>query len=361
MTRVYNFSAGPAMLPREVMQQAQEEFLDWQGLGASVMEISHRSNEFSQLGKESEQDLRDLLNIPNNYRIIFIPGGGRGQFSMVPMNLLNGYHKAAYVHTGIWGTHASEEAARYCEVDVVASDEANRYTRITPQSEWKPFQDAAYLHYVDNETVNGVEFSFVPETGTVPLVSDMSSNLLTRPFDITQYGLIYACAQKNIGPAGVTIVIIRDDLLQREPLTTTPCMYRYHLHVENDSLYNTAPTYPWYISSLVLKWIKRQGGVSVMSERNQRKSSKLYAFIDQSDFYNNPVDLAARSRMNVPFTLENDKFDTLFLEEADKNGLMGLKGHRFVGGMRASIYNAMPEEGVDTLISFMREFERKHG
>lgn len=361
MTQVYNFNAGPAMLPIPVMQQVKEELLDWNGLGMSVMEISHRSKPFMKFGKQSEQDLRDLLNIPDNYKILFLPAGGRGQFSMVPMNLINGYKTAAYVHTGIWGTHASEEAERYCDVNVIASSESTRYTTIPPQAQWQSFSDAAYVHYVDNETVNGVEFSFTPNTGDVALVSDMSSNLLTRPLDVSKYGLIYACAQKNIGPAGVTIVIIRDDLLKREPLPTTPCMYRYHLHAENDSLYNTPPTFPWYVSGLVLQWVKREGGVAEMDRRSKLRSQALYHYIDKSSFYHNPVEQSARSRMNVIFNLADSKLEDDFLHQAEAAGLMGLKGHRYLGGMRASIYNAMPQSGVDTLISFMQEFERRHG
>lgn len=361
MNRVFNFSAGPAMLPEDVMHQAQEEFMNWKGCGISVMEISHRGSEFMRLAEESKQDLRDLLNIPENYHILFLHGGARSQFAMVPMNLLGSKKKAAYIQTGIWSQIAAEEARRYADVQLVVNTESTKFTTIPPQQQWQsPDDDVAYLHCTDNETINGVEFSYVPDHYDLPLITDMSSNILSRPFDVRQFGLIYACAQKNLGPAGVTLVIIRDDLLQLEPLVATPSMFRYQLHVENNSLLNTAPTYPWYITSLVLKWLKKQGGVGVMAERNWRKAQKLYDYIDRSDFYFNPVNPAVRSRMNIIFTLPNEKLDTQFVDQAKKAGLVGLKGHRYLGGIRASIYNAMPEAGVDFLLEFMDDFSNKN-
>ncbi len=359
MARVFNFSAGPAMLPTEVMEQAQAEFMDWQHSGMSVMEISHRSAEFMALAKESTDDLRELLNVPNNYRILFLHGGARSQFAMVPMNLLNHKKQAAYVQTGVWSKLAAQEARLYCDVKLVADTEASQFTSIPPQSEWQSCNDAAYLYYVDNETVNGVEFHDVPESHGLPLVSDMSSNILSRPFDVAQYGVVFACAQKNLGPAGVTCVIIRDDLLQCEPIATTPSMFRYQEHAAKNSLLNTSPTYPWYMVSLVLKWVKKSGGVAEMAKRNARKSQKLYDYIDANDFYRNPVAVDCRSRMNVIFTLPTQALDAQFVEQATRAGLTGLKGHRFVGGLRASIYNAMPEAGVDALLNFMDDFKKK--
>lgn len=361
MPRAYNFSAGPATLPLEVLAEVQDAFLDWENQGASILEISHRSAAFDEVADASVAAFRALLSIPDNYHVLFMPAGGRGQFSMVPMNLLGGKRKAAYVNTGLWGSLSHEEAMHYCDAQVVASGEPDQFRSIPAQSTWADFSDAAYLYTVDNETINGVEFPFIPETGDVPLVSDMSSNLLSRPFDINRYGLIFACAQKNIGPAGITVVIIRDDLLAREPIRDTPAMFRYKNHADNRSFFNTPPTFAWYVCGLVLKWVQREGGVSVMAERSARKSAKLYACIDQSDFYQNQVDLAVRSRMNVPFTLADAALDGVFLQEAKAAGLIGLKGHRYVGGMRASLYNAMPEEGVDALVTFMQDFERRHG
>lgn len=363
MHRVFNFSAGPAMLPEEVMQQAQKEFMDWHNLGTSVMEISHRGKPFKAIAEESIQDVRDILNIPDNYHVLFLAGGSRSQFAMVPMNLLdNGsYKKTAYIQTGIWGQIAIAEAKRYCDVDIIADSENTRFTTIPEKKEWKTFdKQHAYLHYVDNETINGVEFPFIPESNNIPLVCDMSSNIFSRPFDINQFGLVYACAQKNLGPAGITLVIIRDDLAKRTPLDATPSMFRYSLQVENNSMLNTCPTFPWYMAGLVLKWIKKQGGLEALGKKNQKKAEKLYNYIDKTDFYTNPVDHRYRSRMNVIFTLPEKSLDEKFVAEAEKVGLYGLKGHRFLGGIRASIYNAMPEKGIDTLVDFMKTFEKEN-
>jgi len=358
MSRVYNFSAGPAMLPEEVLEQAAQEMKDWHGSGMSVMEMSHRGKEFISIAEEAEADLRELLSIPDNYKVLFLQGGASSQFSMVPMNLLKGKTTADYINTGYWSKKAIAEAKRYCDVNIVASGESTNFTSIPPRSEWSLNPEAAYVHYTPNETIGGVEFHEIPEVGDVPLVADMSSTILSRPIDISRFGLIYAGAQKNIGPAGLTIVIIRDDLIGN-PLDSTPTMFNYETHVKANSMYNTPPTYAWYIAGLVFKWIKRIGGLEKMAEINKRKAEKLYRAIDESDFYHNPVSRECRSWMNVPFTLADPSLDETFLKEAKDAGLVSLKGHRSVGGMRASIYNAMPEEGVDTLISFMKDFERR--
>ncbi len=358
MDRIYNFSAGPAMIPTEVMRQAQADFLSWNGTGMSIMEVSHRGKTFKDIAAQSMQDLRDLLSIPDNYHVLFLQGGGRSQFSMVPMNLLDGATEAAYIRTGIWGNLALEEAKRYCQVNIVADSEPQGYTTIPDQAQWNDFKNAAYLHYCDNETIHGLEFSSVPDSKGIPLVSDMSSNILSRTIDISKFGLIYACAQKNIGPAGVTIVIVRDDLLKRTPIDNTPSMFRYKLHADNNSLYNTAPTYAWYMAGLVFKWIKEQGGVSVMEEHARIKSQKLYDFIDANDFYTTQIDPRYRSRMNVSCNLPSAELSAQFIKEAETAGMSGLKGHRLLGGIRASVYNAMPEAGVDTLIQFMDDFAK---
>lgn len=360
MDRKYNFAAGPAMLPEDVLREAREELLSWHGSGMSIMEVSHRGPEFETVIHESQQDLKSLLNIPDNYHVLFLQGGARLQFSMIPMNILGSKKKAGYVNTGVWSKQALEEAKRYCDVTVVADSESDHYTSIPEYNTWQFADDLAYLYYVDNETVNGVEFPDIPETNQV-LVSDMSSNLLSRPVDISKFGIVYACAQKNIGPAGLTIVIIRDDLLEREPLAFAPSMLRYELHVKNQSLLNTPPTFSWYMAGLVFKYLKAHGGLAAMAAINQKKSQKLYEFIDSSQFYQNPVRPRYRSRMNVVFTLTDNNLDALFLKLAEKEGLTNLKGHRIVGGMRASIYNAMPEAGVDALIDFMQHFVKHHG
>jgi len=359
MTRVYNFSAGPAVIPEEVLTQAKEEMLDWQGSGMSVMEMSHRGKEFISIAEQAEVDLREILAIPSNYKVLFLQGGASTQFAMIPMNLAaNG--KADYINTGSWSKKAIGEAKHITQVNIAASTEDTKFTRAPEQEELKLDSGAAYVHYTPNETIGGVEFSYVPETGDVPLVADMSSTILSRPIDVSRYGIIYAGAQKNIGPAGLTVVIIRDDLIDKAG-DSVPAMLNYKTHVDNDSMYNTPPTYAWYIAGLVFQWIKRIGGLSAMAEINLRKADKLYAAIDNSAFYQNPVAHGSRSWMNVPFTLADAELDPMFLLQAKEAGLVTLKGHRSVGGMRASIYNAMPEAGVDALIAFMADFEKRHG
>ena len=360
MSRVFNFSAGPAMLPQAVLEKAQQEILDWQGSGMSVMEMSHRGKEFMSIASQAEADLRELMGISDDYSVLFLQGGASSQFAMVPLNLLGERKTADYVNTGAWSKKAIAEAKRYCDVNVAASSEDSKFTTAPPQDSWQSDPDAAYVHYTPNETIGGVEFPFVPDTGKVPLVADMSSTILSRPVDVSRYGVIYAGAQKNIGPAGLTVVIVRKDLMG-QALASTPTMFDYQVHAENGSMYNTPPTYSWYLAGLVFAWLKEQGGLVKMAEINKRKADKLYAAIDDSDFYANPVDPACRSWMNVPFTLANPELDAVFLQESKEEGLTTLKGHRSVGGMRASIYNAMPEEGVNNLIAFMAEFERRHG
>jgi len=360
MTRPYNFSAGPAMLPEPVLRRAQEEMLDWQGSGMCVAEMSHRGKEFLSIAQQSEADLRELLAIPDGYKVLFLQGGASSQFAMVPMNLLRGGEHADYLNTGSWSKKAIAEARRYANVNIAASTEDGNFTRAPAQDELHLSGDAAYVHYTPNETIQGVEFPYVPDTGAAPLVADMSSTLLSRPIDVARYGLIYAGAQKNIGPAGLTIVIVRDDLIG-QTLKGTPAMFDYKTHADNDSMYNTPPTYAWYLAGLVFQWLKDLGGLEGMAAINERKAGKLYAAIDASDFYTNPVEPAARSWMNVPFVLADANLDADFLAGARDAGLLTLKGHRSVGGMRASIYNAMPEEGVDALIAYMAEFERTRG
>ncbi len=360
MTRVYNFSAGPAMLPEAVLERARAELLDWHGTGMSVMEMSHRGEEFVSIARQAEADLRRLMGIPDDYHVLFLQGGATSQFAMVPMNLLRGRGRADYLDTGLWSRKAIKEARRYCEVNVAASSEAEGYTTIPPRESWRLDPQAAYVHYTPNETIGGVEFHWIPDTGDVPLVADMSSTILSRPVDVSRFGLIYAGAQKNIGPAGLTVVIVRRDLVG-ETLPGTPTMFDYAAHAEAGSMLNTPPTFAWYLAGLVFQWLLEQGGLEAMAERNRRKAEKLYAAIDASDFYRNPVDPACRSWMNVPFTLADPSLDATFLQEAKAAGLVALKGHRSVGGMRASIYNAMPEEGVDRLVEFMQDFERRHG
>ncbi|RJQ52527.1 MAG: 3-phosphoserine/phosphohydroxythreonine transaminase [Nitrospiraceae bacterium] len=359
MSRIFNFSAGPAMLPVEVLEQAATEMTDWHSSGMSVMEMSHRGKEFVSIAEKAEADLREIMAVPLNYKVLFLQGGASSQFAMAPMNLLKGKNSADYINTGQWSKKAIAEAKRYCNVNIAATGEPGNFTSIPPGSEWKLNSGAAYVHYTPNETIGGVEFHFIPETGEVPLIADMSSTILSRPVDVSKFGLIYAGAQKNIGPAGLTIVIIRDDLIG-EPIPGTPVMFNYKTHADNGSMYNTPPTYAWYIAGLVFDWIKRRGGLEAMAAVNNRKAGTLYDFIDKSDFYKNPVAPECRSWMNVPFTLLNPELDGKFLEESKKAGLVALKGHRSVGGMRASIYNAMPETGVDALIAFMQEFRKKN-
>lgn len=360
MTRKYNFSAGPAMLPQEVLEKAQAEMLDWQGSGMSVMEMSHRGKEYMSIAAEAEANLREILSIPENYKVLFLQGGASSQFAAIPLNLLRGKESADYVNTGAWSKKAIAEANRYCSVNVVASSEDTSFTTIPAFESWDINQDAAYLHYTPNETIGGLEFPFIPESGDVPLVADMSSTILSRPLDVSKFGMIYAGAQKNIGPAGLTIVIVRDDLIG-DAMDITPVMMDYAVQAKGGSMYNTPPTYAWYLAGEVFKWIKEKGGLQRIGEINQRKAEKLYAAIDASDFYKNPVEVASRSWMNIPFTLANSELDAEFLSKAAERGLVTLKGHRSVGGMRASIYNAMPEAGVDALIEMMVDFENQYG
>ena len=358
MSRIFNFSAGPAMLPEVVLSRARDEMLDWNGSGMSVMEMSHRGKEFMSIAAQAEADLRELMAIPDNYKVLFQQGGASQQFSAVPLNLLHGKSGADYVNTGAWSKKAIAEGKRYCDVNVVASSEDSKFSSVPAQSDWSLNSDAAYLHYTPNETIGGVEFPFIPEVGEVPVVADMSSTILSRPVDVSRFGVIYAGAQKNVGPAGLTLVIVREDLMGNA-MQSTPAMLDYATQAGAGSMYNTPPTYSWYLAGLVFDWVKQQGGLAAMATFNKRKADKLYAAIDGSDFYANPVDLECRSWMNVPFTLADPELDQAFLEGAAAIGLKTLKGHRSVGGMRASIYNAMPEAGVDALVAFMAEFERR--
>ncbi len=360
MTRKYNFSAGPSALPESVLQQAQQEMLDWHGHGLSIMEMSHRGKAFVSVAEQAEQDLRDLLAIPDNYKVLFMQGGASSQFSMIPMNLLRGKTTADYINTGDWSGKAIKEAARYCEVNVVASTAANNFTSAPAQEELQLNPEAAYVHYTPNETIRGVEFDYIPDTGDVPLVADMSSNILSRPIDVSRFGMIYAGAQKNIGPAGLTVVIVREDLLGQS-LAFTPALYDYKVTADADSMLNTPPTFGWYLAGLVFQWLKEQGGLAAMEHANRRKAEKLYGAIDRCSFYSNPVAHNARSWMNVPFILADQSLDNTFLAEAEAQGLLNLPGHRSVGGMRASIYNAVQEEAVDALIAFMLDFAKRHG
>jgi len=376
---IYNFSAGPAVLPKEVLRQAQAELIDWHGSGMSVMEMSHRGKEYMAIHARAEADLRELMGIPVNYRVLFLQGGAHLQFSMVPFNLLRGKLSADYVNTGEWSKKAIGEAKKFSYVNVAASNADKNATYVPAFDTWKLDKDAAYVHYTPNETIGGVEFNWVPDTGNVPLVADMSSNILSRKVDISKFGLIYAGAQKNIGPAGLTLVIVRDDLVGHAP-SGLPTMLDYKTHAENDSMYNTPPTFAIYMAGLVFQWLKKNGGIAAMEKINIAKAKLLYDAIDASNgFYVCPVNKADRSRMNVPFTLNNtgtlkdaptstssgqastgSGLDGDFLKQADALGLLQLKGHRSVGGMRASIYNAMPPAGVQALVDFMNEFARKH-
>jgi phosphoserine aminotransferase len=356
--RAFNFSPGPAVLPLEVLEQAQGELLDWHQSGMSVMEISHRSKAFEQVAAEAEMDLRDLLSVPGNYKVLFLQGGASAQFSFVPMNLAAAHSTVDYVNTGHWSHKAIAEASRYARVHV-AGDAGGNYTRVPPQDELRFSEGATYVHYTPNETIGGVEFGYVPETHGVPLVADMSSSILSRPIDVSQFGLIYAGAQKNIGPAGLVVVIVREDLIGHAR-PGTPLVFDYKEVFDNQSMLNTPPTFAWYMAGLVFKWLKRAGGMKAVGERNRIKAETLYAAIDTSHLYASPVAKDSRSWMNVTFTLSVPGLDTEFLAAAAQAGLHGLKGHRVLGGMRASIYNAMPLPGVEALIAFMREFERAH-
>jgi phosphoserine aminotransferase len=358
--RTFNFSPGPAVLPEEVLRQAQAEMLDWHASGMSVMEMSHRGKEFMSIAAAAEADLRELLAIPANYKVLFLQGGATSQFAMVPMNLLRGKTGADYVHTGEWAKKAIGEARKFCAVNIAASSEDRKFTYAPAQASWTLSPEAAYVHYTGNETIGGVEFHWIPETGSVPLVCDLSSSLLSRPLDVGRFGVIYAGAQKNIGPAGLTIVIVREDLIGHAP-SSTPSMFDYKVQADNESMYNTPPTYALYVAGLVLQWLKRHGGLAEMERVNVAKAQLVYDVLDASGFYSSPVARQDRSRMNVPFTLPDAGLDETFLKQAKQNGLLQLKGHRSVGGMRASIYNAMPLDGVRALVNFMREFERIHG
>jgi len=360
LVRVFNFAAGPATLPLEVLQQAREELLDWQGSGMSVMEVSHRGKAFVACAEEAESLLRELLSVPANYKVLFLQGGGTGQFAAVPANLTTPDSVADYINTGSWSKKALGEAKRFCKVNIAADEAASKYTTVPEQGALKLTPNAAYVHYTPNETIGGVEFPYIPDTGNVPLVADMSSTILSRPLDVSKYGIIYASAQKNIGPAGLAVVLVREDLLGRAR-PGTPSILDYTEMAANKSMSNTPPTFAWYLAGLVFKWLKRNGGLTWIAERNRAKAEKLYAAIDASGFYRNPVAKHCRSWMNVPFTLANPELDKTFIAEAKDAGLAYLEGHRSVGGMRASIYNAMPPEGVDALIAFMKDFERRYG
>ena len=360
MTRVFNFSAGPAALPEPVLRQAAAEMLDWHGSGMSVMEMSHRGKEYISIQAEAEADLRELLAIPAGYKLLFLQGGAIGQNAIVPMNLLRGHRSIDLVDTGEWSKKTSRETQKYAAVNIAASSKADGYSRIPERSTWKLDPEAAYVHICANETIGGVEYHWTPDTGAVPLVADMSSNLLSRPLNVARYGLIYGGAQKNIGPAGLTIVIVRDDLIG-QALPITPSAFDYRQQADNDSMINTPPTYAIYVAGLVFKWLKAQGGLVAMEARNRAKAALLYDFLDASRFFSNPVARADRSLMNVPFKLADEALDAAFLAGAQERGMLQLKGHRSVGGMRASIYNAMPLEGVQALVAYLREFEARHG
>ncbi len=360
MARVLNFSAGPAVLPEDVLRQAAAEMLDWHGSGMGVMEMSHRGPEFIAIADEAEASLRALAGIPPNYKVLFLQGGASLQFAMVPMNLLGGKKSADYVNTGEWSKKAIKEAKSFCDVNVAASAEDASFTYVPDRSQWRLDPGAAYVHVCTNETIGGVEFHWVPETDDVPLVADMSSHILSRPIDVSKYGLIYAGAQKNMGPAGLTLVIVREDLLDRAPKGIAS-MLHYKAQADAQSMLNTPATYAIYIAGLVFKWLQRQGGLVAIERQNVAKSGLLYEYLGDSTLFRSPVRAADRSRMNVPFTLRDTALDALFLKGAEERGMVQLKGHRSVGGMRASIYNAMPLEGVQRLVAYMREFEARHG
>ena len=358
MTKIYNFSAGPAVLPKPVLERAQAEMLDWQGSGMSVMEMSHRGKEFTSILAKTEADLRNLLNIPQNYKVLFLQGGAIAENAVIPMNLLNG-GEADYVVTGAWSKRSVEDASAYGRINVVASSEADHFTYVPDYAGWKLNKNAAYLHICTNETINGVEFDGLPDAGDVPIVADMSSHILSRPVDVSRYGVIYGGAQKNIGPAGLCIVIVREDLLGHA-MPITPAVFNWKTQSENQSMINTPPTYSIYIAGLVFEWLLEQGGVEAIERVNIKKAQLLYDYIDSTDFYTNNIAINNRSRMNIPFFLRDESLNEAFLKGAEKNGLLQLKGHRMVGGMRASIYNAMPLEGVQALIAYMKEFEKAH-
>lgn len=359
MTRCHNFCAGPAALPEPVLEQARDEMLDWHGAGLSIMEMSHRSPEVVGVAERAEQTLRGLLRIPDDYAVLFLQGGASTQFAAAPLNLLGNGGGADYVNTGQWSKKAIAEGRRYCEVNVAATSEDSNFFTIPPRDSWQLSNDAAYVHFTPNETIGGVEFFWTPQVDA-PLVADMSSTILSRPIDVSEYGVIYAGAQKNIGPAGLTLVIVHRDLFGRA-LDVCPAMLNWQVAAENDSMYNTPPTFALYLAGLVFDWLVEHGGLEAMEARNRRKAEKLYGMIDNSDFYSNPVDPPCRSLMNVPFTLADGDLDKTFLAESEAAGLLNLKGHRSVGGMRASIYNAVGEDAVDALLAFMADFERRNG
>lgn len=358
--RAYNFCAGPAALPTPVLERAQQELADWHGRGLSIMEMSHRSSDYVAVAHKAETDLRTLLNIPDNYKVLFLQGGASLQFSAIPLNLLGKNARADYVHTGIWSEKALKEAQRYGDINVIeAGCTIDGKFAITPQREWQRSDNAAYLHYVDNETIGGLQFDFIPDSNA-PLVADFSSSILSAPLDVSKFGIIYAGAQKNIGPAGLTIVIVREDLLD-QARSDIPSILRYSDQAKNDSMVNTPATFAWYLSGLVFEWLLAQGGVEAIHQVNLQKAQLLYGYIDQSDFYANPIAVPNRSIMNVPFTLKDTNLEKIFLQDAEAAGLLNLAGHRSVGGMRASIYNAVPLEGVQALVAFMQDFAKKHG
>ncbi len=346
------------MLPESVLTQAAKEMLDWQGHGMSVMEISHRSPEFIQIAEETESDLRELMQIPDNYKVLFLQGGATGQFAAIPMNLASSTDTADYIINGLWAQKAAKEAKKYVNVNIAAT--AEPFTYVPDQKDWKVSEAAAYIHTTPNETINGVAYNFSPEAGPVPIVGDISSMILSEPLDVSKYGVLYAGTQKNMGPAGLTIVIVREDLLDRAR-DETPLVWHWSDKSIAGSMLNTPPTYGWYLAGLVCRWLKSNGGIKAITEINKRKAEKLYSAIDESDFYNNNIQTAYRSKMNVVFQLANPELDRTFTDNAYPRGLKNLEGHRNVGGLRASLYNAMPEEGVDALILFMKEFEKKYG
>jgi phosphoserine aminotransferase len=360
MTRVFNFSAGPAALPESVLRLAAEEMLDWHGSGMSVMEMSHRGKEFIAIHAEAEALLRELLAVPANYKVLFMQGGAIGENAIVPMNMLRGRTGADYINTGEWSKKSIKEAGKYAKVNVAASSEATQFDRIPKRETWQLDPNAAYVHICANETIGGIEYHFIPDTGDVPLVADVSSNILSKPLDVSKFGLIYGGAQKNIGPAGLTIVIVRDDLLGGA-LPITPSAFNYVEQAANDSMLNTPPTYAIYIAGLVFHWIKAQGGLTAIEAHNRAKAAVLYDFLDATSFYSSPIVREDRSLMNVPFKLKSDALDAAFLKGAEARGMVQLKGHRSVGGMRASLYNAMPIEGARALVAYMKEFEASNG
>ncbi len=359
-TRIFNFSAGPAVLPVNVLEQAQRDLLSLPGVGMSILEISHRSKPFDDIIEGCEADLRTLAGIPDGYHVLFLQGGASLQFSMVPMNLLPAGGSADYIVTGAWSQKAVKEAKRVGAVKIAASTESENFTRVPRQDELTLDPNAAYVHYTTNNTIFGTEFHYLPNSGSVPLVTDASSDIFSGPIDVSKYALIYAGAQKNLAPAGVTLVIVREDLLKRAP-SSLPTMLQYSVHAENKSMYNTPPVFAIYIMRLVLAWLLKQGGLAAIAARNARKADKLYAAIDRTGFYRGHATKDSRSRMNVTFRLPSEELEKKFIKDATAAGLDGLKGHRSVGGLRASIYNAFPEEGIDALVQFMGEFERRNG